>query len=143
MIKILVINGTNLNMLGVRDKTNYGTLTLDEINLLIKKEFNEIDFTFFQSNSEEELVNKINEASNFDGIIINPGGFTHTSVAIRDALENMKIPKIEVHLSNLASREEFRNTLLTTSKCDGYISGFKEISFLSAVYTLTKLIKKN
>ncbi len=143
MIKILVINGINLNKLGSRDKTNYGSLTLDQINSLIKKEFNELDFTFFQSNFEHELVNKINEASNYDGIIINPGGFTHISVAIRDALENIKIPKIEVHLSNLASREEFRNTLLTTSKCDGYISGFKEISFLSAVYTLTKIIQKN
>lgn len=143
MIKILVINGINLDKLGSRDKTNYGSLTLDQINSLIKKEFNELDFTFFQSNLEHELVNKINEASNYDGIIINPGGFTHTSVAIRDALENIKIPKIEVHLSNLASREEFRNILLTTSKCDGYISGFKEISFLSAVYTLTKIIQKN
>jgi len=143
MIKILVINGVNLNKLGVRDKTNYGTLTLDEINMMIKKEFNDIDFTFFQSNSESELINQINEAIDFDGIIINPGGFTHTSVAIRDALENIKIPKIEVHLSNLASREEFRNTLLTTSKCDGYISGFKEVGFLSAIYTLTKIIRKN
>ncbi|MBI5808508.1 MAG: 3-dehydroquinate dehydratase [Ignavibacteriales bacterium] len=142
-MKILVINGINLDKLGSRDKTNYGSLTLDQINSLIKKEFNELDFTFFQSNLEHELVNKINEASNYDGIIINPGGFTHTSVAIRDALENIKIPKIEVHLSNLASREEFRNILLTTSKCDGYISGFKEISFLSAVYTLTKIIQKN
>ena len=143
MIKILVINGANLNMLGVRDKTNYGTLTLDEINTLIKKEFSNIDFSFFQSNSESEIVNIINNANNYDGIIINPGGFTHTSIAIRDALENIKIPKIEVHLSNLASREKFRNTFLTTSKCDGYISGFKEISFLSAVYTLTKILRKN
>lgn len=143
MIKILVINGANLNKLGSRDKINYGSLTLDQLNTLIKNEFNKLDFTFFQSNLEHELVNKINEASCYDGIIINPGGFTHTSVAIRDALENIKIPKIEVHLSNLASREEFRNTLLTTSKCDGCISGFKEISFLSAVYTLTKIIQKN
>ena len=122
MIKILVIYGVNLNKLGSREK---------------------LDFTFFQSNIEGELVNKIQEASNYDGIIINPGGYTHTSIAIRDALETIKIPKIEVHLSNLASREKFRNTLLTTSKCDGYISGFKEIGFLSAVYTLTKIIKKN
>lgn len=142
MIKILVINGANLNMLGVRDKTNYGELTLDEINMLIKNEFNYIDFTFVQSNAEEEIVNTINNANNYDGMIINPGGFTHTSIAIRDALENIKIPKIEVHLSNLASREKFRNTLITTSKCDGYISGFKEISFLSAVYTLTKILLK-
>jgi 3-dehydroquinate dehydratase-2 len=143
MIKILVLTGSNLNKLGSRDKMIYGSLTLDQINSLIKKEFSDIDFTFFQSNSEEELVNKINEAYNHDGIIINPGGFTHTSVAIRDALENINIPKVEVHLSNLATREAFRNTLLTTSKCDGYISGFKEISFLSAVYTLTKIIQKN
>ena len=142
MIKILVIYGANLNKLGSRDEFNYGTLTLDQISSIIKKEFAEIDFTFFQSNIEGELVNKVQEASNYDGIIINPGGYTHTSVAIRDALEVIKIPKIEVHLSNLASREEFRNTLLTTAKCDGYISGFKEIGFLSAIYTLMKIIKK-
>ena len=142
MIKILVIYGANLNKLGSRDEFNYGTLTLDQISSIIKKEFAEIDFTFFQSNIEGELVNKVQEASNYDGIIINPGGYTHTSVAIRDALELIKIPKIEVHLSNLASREEFRNTLLTTAKCDGYISGFKEIGFLSAIYTLMKIIKK-
>ena len=143
MIKILVVYGANLNKLGSRDEFNYGALTLDQISSTIKKEFKEIDFTFFQSNIEGELVNKIQEASNYDGIIINPGGYTHTSVAIRDALETIKIPKIEVHLSNLASREKFRNTLLTTSKCDGYISGFKEIGFLSAVYTLIKIIQKN
>jgi 3-dehydroquinate dehydratase II len=143
MIKILVIYGANLNKLGSRDELNYGLLTLDQISSIIKDEFTEINFTFFQSNIEGELVNKIQEASNYDGIIINPGGYTHTSVAIRDALELIKIPKIEVHLSNLASREEFRNILLTTSKCDGYISGFKETGFLSAVYTIIKIIQKN
>jgi len=143
MSKILIVNGPNLNKLGVRDKSNYGTLTLDEINDKIRKEFDQVEFTFFQSDSEAEIVNAVNNTNKYDGIIINPGGLTHTSVAVRDALESVTIPKIEVHLSNLSSRENFRNTMLTTSRCTGYISGLKEISYLSAVYSLIKLLKAN
>lgn len=142
-MKILVINGPNLNLLGKRDKKNYGSLTLNEINYLIKKEFPKNIFTFFQSNLEGEIVSKLQEPRDkFDGIIINPGGYAHTSVAIRDALTDCTLPKIEVHLSNLSTRENFRNVMLTAIACDGYITGFRENSYIAAVYLLNKIINK-
>jgi len=135
-MKIAVINGPNLNLLGKRDKDHYGGLTLEEINEMLCSEFKDIDFDFFQSNTEGSIINKLQALSGFDGLIINPGGYAHTSVSIRDTLQELDIPKIEVHLSNLASREEFRQILLTASVCDGYISGFKEKSYYAAVYLL-------
>lgn len=140
-MKILIINGPNLNLLGKRDKSLYGSGTLADIENLVKKEFENITFTFFQSNLEGEIVNKVQSAGeNFDALIINPGGYAHTSVAIRDALESQKLPKIEVHLSHLVNRENFRQNLITASGCDGYISGFKEIGYITAVYLAIKLI---
>jgi 3-dehydroquinate dehydratase-2 len=141
-MKIICINGPNLNLLGKRDKAHYGKLSLSSIKLLIKKEFPKTNITFFQSNLEGEIVNIIQEASSkYDGLIINPGGYAHTSIAIRDALEFCVIPKVEIHLSHLAKREDFRQRLLTASCCDGYISGFKEYSYLAGVYLIQKLIK--
>jgi len=117
-------------------------MNLEQIKDLIENEFNDISFTFFQSNIEGELVTQIQDASGkYDGLIINPGGYSHTSVAIADALEICDIPKIEVHLSHLVKREEFRQTLITARNTNGYISGFKENSYLAAVYLLKKLIK--
>ncbi len=141
-MKILVLNGPNLNLLGAREASHYGELTLEKIYSLMKEEFPETEFEFFQSNKEGELIDKIQQAAQegFEGIIINPGGYAHTSVAIRDALELAKIPKIEVHLSNLSKREDFRQTLITASVCDGYVSGFKEKSYLAAVYLLKKIV---
>ncbi len=142
-MKILVINGPNLNLLGKRDTSQYGALTLKGIEDLLKAEFKEIDFTFYQSNREGEIVDEIQKANGqFNGLIINPGGYAHTSVAIRDALDILKIPKIEVHLSHLVNRENFRQELITTLACNGYISGFKENSYRAAVYLLTKLINE-
>ena len=140
-MKILVLNGPNLNKLGERNSGHYGTLTLENIYDKIQKQFPNIDFDFFQSNLEGELINKIQtaEQEGFEGIIINPGGYAHTSVAIRDALEICKVTKIEVHLSNLSKREEYRQNLITASACDGYISGFKEYGYLAAIYLITKL----
>jgi 3-dehydroquinate dehydratase-2 len=130
-------------MLGKRDVKLYGDLSLEKIEKLLTKEFENFSFTFFQSNSEGDLVDKIQDAgNNFDGIIINPGGYAHTSVAIHDALEECTLPKIEVHLSHLAKREKFRQNLITASGCDGYISGFKEHSYLAGIYLLQKLINK-
>ena len=141
-MKILVINGPNLNMLSRRDETKYSSLNLEQIIELLKQEFPTIEFSSFQSNLEGELVSIIQSAGeNYDGIIINPGGYSHTSIAIMDALEICKIPKIEVHLSHLANREEYRQNLLTAKNTNGYISGFKENSYLAAAYILTKLIK--
>lgn len=141
-MKIIVINGPNLNMLSRRDETNYSSLNLEQIIELLKSEFPSIEFSSFQSNLEGELVSVIQSADeNYDGIIINPGGYSHTSVAIMDALEICKIPKIEVHLSHLAKREEYRQTLLTAKNTNGYISGFKENSYIAAAFLLSKLIK--
>jgi 3-dehydroquinate dehydratase II len=140
-MKILVINGPNLNFLGKRNKRYYGKMTLDGIEKLVKIEYPSIEFTFAHSNSEGEIIDRIQDApSKYDGIIINPGGYAHTSVAIRDALEDCSLPKIEVHISHLVNREDFRQNLITASVCDGYISGFKENSYLSAAYLLTKIL---
>jgi len=140
-MNILIINGPNLNMLGKRDPTDYGSITLVQLEEIIVKEFPQHNFTFYQSNIEGEIVTKIQDAPNhFDSLIINPGGYTHTSVAIKDALELIKIPKIEVHLSLLSNREDFRQKMITTQSTNGYVSGFKENSYLAAVYLLQKII---
>jgi 3-dehydroquinate dehydratase II len=142
-MKIICINGPNLNLLGKRDKLHYGKLTIVKIESLLKKEFPKHSFTFFQSNNEGEIVEVIQKAyTKYDGLMINPGGYAHTSVAIKDALETCEIPKVELHLSHLVNREEFRQTLITASGCDGYISGFKEYSYLAGAYLLTKIIKR-
>ena len=140
-MKILILNGPNLNLLDKRPVEKYGALTLSEIEETIRKEFPDYQFEFFQSNHEGELIDKIQTANkSFDGLIINPGGYSHTSVAIKDALEICSIPKIEVHISNLASREDFRHTMVTASSCDGYISGFGEKSYVGAIYILEKIL---
>lgn len=142
-MRILVINGPNLNRLGKRDRKIYGKLSLKKISAMLQSEFCEDEFSFVQSNLEGEIVNAIQRSEGkFDGIIINPGGYAHTSVAIRDALSDCKLLKIEVHLSNLSNRESFRQVLLTASTCNGYISGFKENSYTAAVYLLHKILIK-
>ena len=139
-MKILVINGPNLNLLGAREESNYGVLTLHEIETLIKSEFPSDKFEFFQSNLEGELIERIQQAdSNYEGLIINPGGYSHTSVAIRDALELAKLLKVEVHLSNISEREDFRAKTITAPKTNGYVSGFKELSYLAGVYLLKRM----
>jgi 3-dehydroquinate dehydratase II len=141
-MKILVINGANLHRLGEREADHYGRLTLSGIEDLLEKEYPDINFVFFQSDIEGEIVARLSELSteeDIDALIINPGGYAHTSVAIRDALEITKVIKIEVHLSNLAARETFRQNLLTASVCNGYISGFKENSYIAAVSVINKL----
>jgi 3-dehydroquinate dehydratase II len=136
-MKILVIHGPNLNMLGQREESQYGVLTMEQINSLMKKNFPHHSFSFFQSNTEGDIITQLQNAKGqFDAVIINPGGYAHSSVAIRDALTLCKIPKIEVHLSNIASREDFRHRSLTAAACDGYISGFREHSYLAGVYLL-------
>ena len=141
-MKIIVINGPNLNFLGKREHDHYGEMSLPEIERLVRNEFPEIEFTFFQSNIEGEIVIRIQEADRlFSGLIINPGGYAHTSVAILDALALCKVPKVEVHLSNLSQREDFRQTSLTARNCNGYVSGLKEISYLAGIYSLIQIIK--
>lgn len=141
-MKVLIINGPNLNFLDKREQDHYGEMSLPEMERLIRNEFPEIEFTFYQSNIEGEIITRIQEADKlFNGIIINPGGYAHTSVAILDALALCKIPKVEVHLSNLSKREDFRQTSLTARNCNGYVSGLKEISYLAGIYSLIQIIK--
>ncbi len=143
-MKILIINGPNLNLLGKRDSSQYGQLTLDDIEKLVKQNYKNDLIEFFQSNIEGEIVNAIqNSSSYFDGLIINAGGYSHTSIAIRDALDIIKIPKIEVHLSNLAAREEFRHNMITAPVCNGYLSGFKENGYLGAIYLLKLILESS
>ena len=142
-MKILVINGPNLNLLGQRDKTHYGQMTLNTIADLIKEEYKNDEFEFFQSNHEGEIIDQIQNApQKFDGLIINPGGYSHTSVAIRDALEQCKIPKIEAHLSNISARDDFRKNSITAPKTDGYLSGFHELSYIGGIFLLKKIFEK-
>ncbi len=143
-MKILIINGPNLDKLHLRNKELYSHLSLSEVEKLIRNEFPAIEFDFKHSNSESEIISLLHDAAeNNNGVIINPGAFSHSSISIRDAIEISKIPVIEIHLSNLASREDFRHTMITASKSSGYISGFKEIGYLIAVYALIKLISHN
>jgi len=133
-LKVIVINGPNLNKLGERNASHYGTKTLDEINELLKTEAKKekINIEFFFSNIEGEIITAI---QNFDGdaIIINAGGYTHYSIAIRDALESKNCIKVEVHLSNILAREEFRSQSVLSSVCSGTITGFGYESYLLAL----------
>lgn len=133
---ILVINGPNLNLLGVREKSIYGAETIDSINkklLGIAKE-HDINIDFFQSNHEGAIVDKIHQAhNNADFLIINPAAYTHTSIAIRDAILATKIPTIEIHLSNIYAREEFRHHSFISAVAKGIISGFGPHSYVLAL----------
>ena len=142
---IQLIDGPNLNMLGEREPEIYGSETLKNIHEKIKdhlyKNYKDIDINFFQSNEEGEIVSCIQDAKDTcSGIIINPGGFSHTSVAILDALLVLNIPKIEVHLSNLFKREEFRHHSFISKGVNGVICGFGSNSYLLAVDGIIKLI---
>ena len=142
--KILIINGPNLNLLGEREQSQYGKNTLKDIEnqcAKLSEEFND-KIEFFQSNIEGEIVNKIQEVrSEFHGIIINAAGFTHTSVSIRDALEILKIPIIEVHISNIYKREEFRQKSLLSGVVTGGIFGLGIECYILAIKALQKIMK--
>ena len=134
MIRVLVLNGPNLNMLGKRPKEHYGSLTLNQINELMKKEAeNKLELEFYQSNYEGDLVTKIQESLVYDAIIINPAAYTHTSVAIHDALEMFTGIKIEVHLSKVDNREDFRRINFVRDVCDVCFSGEFEGSYVNAI----------
>ncbi len=142
-MKIAVINGANLNLLSERDPAKYGGLDLDSTNEKLKVAFPEVDFLFFQSNIEGEIVNFVQSIRNTGHhVVINPGGYAHTSVVIRDALELVTGIKVEVHLSHLANREDFRQTLVTATACDGYISGFREKGYHAAVFLIHEILKR-
>ena len=133
--KIIIINGPNLNLLGKREPDIYGKMSFDEFFSDIKDVYSsEVQLSFYQSNIEGELIDKIQQSdSKCDGIILNAGGYTHTSVAIRDAIASIKTPVIEVHISNPYSREEFRHTSLLSGVCKGIIAGFGLESYVLAL----------
>lgn len=140
MPSILVLNGPNLNLLGKREPDIYGELSLEAINSRLEKQAKKvgIQLKFFQSNIEGELINALHDARNWAlGVIFNPGGYTHTSVAIRDAIAAIEIPVIEVHLSNIDGREEFRRISLISPVCKGSIAGFGWLSYWLALQAFT------
>jgi 3-dehydroquinate dehydratase-2 len=138
-MKIIIINGPNLNLLGKRETSIYGNESFESYFDGLKTQFNEIEFIYFQSNIEGELVNKIHEYGFYaDGIIINAGAYTHTSVAIRDAISGIKTPVVEVHISNTLTREDFRHKSLIGSVCRGCIMGFGLDSYRLAVQSFLK-----
>jgi 3-dehydroquinate dehydratase-2 len=135
MKKIIIINGPNLNLLGKREPDIYGSTSFEDFFADIKEVYNgEIQLSYYQSNVEGELINKIQEVGfSYDGILLNAGGYTHTSVAIRDAVAAVKTPVVEVHISNPHAREEFRQTSLMTAVCKGIIAGFGLESYVLAL----------
>ena len=144
MKKILLINGANLNMLGIREPEKYGTLTLKNIEnsvINLGKELGVV-VDVYQSNIEGEIVDRIQQAlGEYQGILINAGGYTHTSVVIRDAIAAVNIPTIEVHMTNIHSREDFRHTSLLSGVCKAIVAGFGKNSYLLALEGLVKSIE--
>ena len=141
MKKIIILNGPNLNLLGEREKSQYGSFTLKEIENSCKEYANEndLDLSLFQSNIEGEIVEKIQDSRlNKDGLIINAGGYTHTSVAIHDALKILKIPIIELHISNIYNREEFRQKSLISKVARGIICGFGAEGYIMALQAIRR-----
>lgn len=142
MKQVLVLHGPNLNLLGVREPEIYGTLTLDEINrqLVTMAEKLDVQLKCYQSNHEGELIDKLHEAASWAfGVVFNPAGYTHASVALRDAIAAIQIPVIEVHLSNISGRESFRQTSLTAAVCTGVVAGFGWRSYLYALQALVDI----
>jgi len=136
-MKIQIINGPNLNLLGKREKEIYGDVDFDEFLKLLKDHFEDVEIDYYQSNIEGEIINKIHKVGfNYDGIVLNAGGYTHTSVAIADAISSVKSPVVEVHISNIFAREEFRHVSLIGPKCIGSISGFGLDSYRLAIESL-------
>jgi 3-dehydroquinate dehydratase-2 len=141
-MKILLINGPNLNLLGIREQSIYGNKSFENYFHSLQIDFPEIDMEYFQSNIEGELINKIHEKGfTFDGIIINAGAYTHTSVAIRDAISGVKSPVVEVHISNILTRESFRHVSLIGPVCVGSIMGFGLDSYRLGIEAIKEYIK--
>lgn len=144
-MKILIINGPNLNMLGIREPETYGTTTLIDIEKELYAYSFElgIDIETFQSNSEGEIIDKIQQAlGNFDGILINPGAYTHTSIAIRDAISSVNLPCVEAHMTNIYKREDFRHKSFITPVCVGLVTGFGKDVYKLGLKALCDYLQK-
>ena len=136
-MNVTIINGPNLNLLGLREKSIYGESSFDEFFQTLKEKYSAIKFNYFQSNIEGELIDKLQEIGfSTDAIIFNAGGYTHTSVAIADTIAAIETPVIEVHISNIYAREEYRRKSLISSKCKGFICGFGLKSYILAIESL-------
>ena len=145
-MKILLINGANLNMLGSREPEKYGSTTLKDIESAVIQRGDElgVQVDVWQSNHEGEIVDKIQSAKGvYDGILINAGGYTHTSVVIRDAIASVQIPTVEIHITNIHAREEFRHTSLLSGVCIAQVVGFKELSYTLALEGLVNYLKNS
>jgi len=143
-LKLLLINGANLNMLGLREPEKYGNTSLADIENSVINRGKELgaDVDVWQSNHEGDIVDKIQSAKGkYDGILINAGGYTHSSVVIRDAISSVQIPTVEIHMTNIHAREEFRHTSLLSGVCVAQVVGFKEQSYLLALEGLIKTLK--
>ncbi|WP_294659735.1 type II 3-dehydroquinate dehydratase [uncultured Fusobacterium sp.] len=145
-MKIMVLNGPNINFLGIREKEVYGSQNYEEMCQYIKKNIKkEIELEIYQSNMEGELINLIQKAyfDKFDGIVINPGAYTHTSIALYDAIKSVSIPTIEVHISNIHKREDFRHKSFTAAACIGQICGLGSDGYILAIeFLYNKIINK-
>ena len=136
-MKILIINGPNLNLIGQREQEFYGKIKFEDYIRILKEHFQEFSLEYFQTNVEGEIVNKLQVAGkDYDGVVLNAGGYTHTSVAIRDAISAINIPVVEVHISNIYERESFRHTSYLAPKCAGSIIGFGLDSYRLAIESL-------
>lgn len=137
-MKILIINGPNLNLLGMREPQHYGTGTMDSVLDALKGQYPRVEFDYYQSNVEGFLIDRLHKTLEepCDGVVLNAGGYTHTSVALRDAIAAIKVPVVEVHISNVHSREEFRHRSLISAVCKGVICGFGLESYRLGVEAL-------
>lgn len=145
MLRVLVMNGPNLNLLGTRETDVYGTTTLEEIEGMCVAKGAElgVDVTFYQSNHEGSLIDRLHEARGaVAGVVINPGAYTHYSYALRDAIAGVELPTVEVHLSDIASREEFRRVSVTAPVCIAQVSGLGPESYLRGLETLVTHLRK-
>ena len=137
-MKILIINGPNLNLLGTREPQHYGTGTMDSVLDALKSQYPRVEFDYYQSNVEGLMIDRLHKTLEepCDGVVLNAGGYTHTSVALRDAIAAIKVPVVEVHISNVHSREEFRHRSLISAVCKGVICGFGLDSYRLGVEAL-------
>ena len=141
-MEIQIINGPNLNLLGTREKSIYGGQTFEVFLETLRRRFPAVTLSYYQSNVEGEIINKLHATGfDYDGIVLNAGAYTHTSVAIHDAIAAIKSPVVEVHISNIYAREEFRHVSLITSACAGIISGFGLEGYAMAIGYLAERIK--
>jgi 3-dehydroquinate dehydratase-2 len=142
-MKVLVINGPNLNLLGKREPHIYGNKSLRDVEEYVRKYFEKVKVDFFQSNHEGEIIDKLHEAGRmYNGVVINPGAFAHYAYAIRDAIEAIDLPVVEVHISNTAAREEFRHRSVITDVCRGSIQGFGIYSYILGVRAIAHQLKR-